>query len=190
VTRRDLDYYPTPRWMVDHLLDRLTEGAPRGSWLRAGDRVLEPCVGAGNIVKGLVDRFPNLEVTTNDIARKWPATWHFDATQEGRIWERDRYDWIITNPPFSVAFDIVRQAVEVARFGVAMLLRMSWLEPVEERAAWLAKNPPNWELVMERYSFRRNGKTDSVTSCWFVWGDLPTRIEIIPGRGRQGELSL
>src|SRR5574341_517790 len=195
--RRVLDYYPTPRWMVDHLLDRLYPPVPANraggppAYLLPGHRVLEPCVGAGNITNALRDRIPRVDVRTNDLDPKWPADWHFDATKPQGIWLRDRYDWIITNPPFSAATEIVPKAVEVARVGVAMLLRITWLEPCEDRAQWLAKNPPKWQLVMERTSFRANGSTDSATSCWFVWSELlEPRIEVIVGRGRQAELPL
>lgn len=193
--RRELDFYPTPAWMTDHLLDRLD--------LRHNEphppRIVEPCVGQGHIVNAIKRRYPAAQFITNDLDHQWPADCHMDAGDRffhgfgTPSFEWDAPDWVISNPPFSEAFDIVRNALEVARIGVAMLLRVTWLEPPKEKAKargiWLAEHPPAWELVMERFSFDGSGKQDSAPTAWFVWSKyLPPRIEVIPGRGRQPQL--
>lgn len=216
-TRRELDFYPTPAWMVDHLLDRLDLTVchciahPVGAicehlftncfGVSAAEpgtlppRVFEPCVGAGNIVNAIQRRYPDAFFATNDLDERHDADTSYDATKP-LLWTDARdmaIDWVITNPPFSEAFDIVRQAVETARVGVAMLLRTTWLEPTKTgpKAAWLVAHPPKWELVMERYSFDGSGSQDSAPTAWFVWSPyLESRIEVIPGRGRQEGLPL
>jgi hypothetical protein len=50
-----------------------------------------------------------------------------------------------------------------------MLLRLSYLEPTEDRGAWLNSHPPTDLIVLPRISFTGNGKTDSVTCAWIVW---------------------
>jgi hypothetical protein len=86
------------------------------------------------------------------------------------------YDWVITNPPYALstgakASDFVRQAFAFAPC-VAMLLRLSWLEPCPDRADILQRRPPQQIIILPRISFTgphgRRG-TDSVTSAWFVW---------------------
>lgn len=207
--RRELDFYPTPAWMVDHLLDRLRLnpctcglgydmaketliGHARHCKGGGAPRIFEPCVGEAHIVNTIRRRYPEATFLTNDLDERHEATTHADATvNTDGLWDWHP-DWVITNPPFSAAFDIVRQAVEVAQIGVAMLLRVTWLEPTKTgaRAAWLAEHPPTWELIMERFSFDHSGKGDSATTAWFVWikGDTPQRIEIIPGRARKEAL--
>lgn len=165
-------------------------------------RILEPSVGEGHIIRELEARFGQPVATlrnmlpapayfTNDLDRRHEAMTHYDATEHG-FWDiytqaDTRPDWVITNPPFNAAFEIIRQAVATASVGVAMLLRVTWLEPPKSpehraKAEWLAANPPKWELVMERTSFDGAGQ-DSAPCAWFVWSPyLTPRIEVIPGR--------
>jgi hypothetical protein len=49
-----------------------------------------------------------------------------------------------------------------------MLLRLSYLEPCNNRAEFLSVNPPSL-IVLPRISFTGDGKTDNVTCAWFVW---------------------
>jgi hypothetical protein len=82
-----------------------------------------------------------------------------------------RYDWIITNPPYNQAPAILPLAFQNCRVGMAMLLRLSYLEPCENRARWLAEHPPAKLIVFNpRPRFRADtGGSDSVTSAWFIW---------------------
>jgi hypothetical protein len=88
-------------------------------------------------------------------------------------------DWIVTNPPFNVAAQIVPNAFNHAVKGIAMLLRLSYLEPVEDRGAWLNSHPPSDLIVLPRISFTGDGKTDSVTCAWMVWRKNATQQRII-----------
>jgi hypothetical protein len=75
----------------------------------------------------------------------------------------------------------VQHAVATAKVGVALMLRISFTEPtahIHPRGPWLEVNPPKRQLVLPRYSFTQNGRSDSATTCWFVWsrkrlGGLP-----------------
>lgn len=49
-----------------------------------------------------------------------------------------------------------------------MLLRVSFLEPCNDRAEFLAAHPPRL-FVLPRISFTGDGKTDNVTCAWYVW---------------------
>lgn len=185
--RRKDDFYETPAWMVDHLIDAFEdEGYANFDELK----LLEPCVGKGNIVNAFNRRWPGSSWFTNDINPAFAANAHADATNAG-VWHwADSHDVVITNPPFTQAAAILQLALEHTP-RVIMLLRLSFLEPTDERKGLLAKRPPDSLINMERWSFARNKKQDSVTTAWLLWGfHLRPRIQIRPGRGRQHELAI
>lgn len=157
--RHTNDFYQTPSWATRCLLDHLKMPTPSS--------IFEPCVGDGAIARELQQR--GHRVSTNDLDTSRAADVHFDATD---VWPLmvtiERPDWVITNPPFSAAYRILRRAIASAS-SVAMLLRLSFLEPTQEREAFLVEEPPNLLIVLPRYSFTGDGKTDSVTSAWMIW---------------------
>jgi hypothetical protein len=156
--RRAWDAYFTPTSAVHALMERID--------LR--DRsVLEPCAGDGAVVRP-ISEVCGL-VRTNDLNPSMKADTCADATDPAWWRNQPPVDWVISNPPFSVAADIVPLAHQKAVCGVAMLLRLSYLEPCENRAAWLAKHPPTGLIVLPRISFTGDGKTDNVTCAWMVW---------------------
>lgn len=91
-----------------------------------------------------------------------------------------RGDWVITNPPFSLAHEILPFALDYARVGVAMLLPLRWMEPTQERQDVLKEYPWSAMTVLgdPRPSFTEDGRTDSVTTFWAVWhhGIHPMRL--------------
>lgn len=171
--RRANDFYPTPAWATEELLRRVEI---RGS-------VIECCAGANDIARAL--HCPNASrlLWTNDIDLERYHPSHFDAADK-HGWmdfrrEHGDMEWVVTNPPFNAAAQIVPLAYGFASAGIAMLLRLSFLEPVEDRGAWLNYHPPTSMIVLPRISFTGNGKTDSVTCAWMVWkkGEIGT-IEV------------
>ena len=212
--RRENDFYETAPWQTRALLD----------WhpsIKNAARILEPCVGEYAIAKvlrqfcGREESDPptcRFELVTNDLDTRRRADLHMDAAGPG-FWDlldvrydqahdgTDRagaIDWMVTNPPFNVAFDILRHArFKRPNMNVAMLLRRSFLEPTEDRGYWLQRNPPQRAIVLPRYSYtsrRENvsdllgekevvipGGNDSLTCEWLLWcndwqGRVPTVI--------------
>jgi hypothetical protein len=157
--RRVNDFYPTPEWATKELMRVVP----------AQGRILECCAGEGDIAK-VLNQQHGVDVFSNDIDSHAPCLDHFDATIKTN-WERwaGWADWVVTNPPFNQAAQIVPLAYEHARVGIAMLLRLSYLEPVEDRGAWLNEHPPTKLIVLPRISFTGNGKTDSVTCASMIW---------------------
>lgn len=158
--RRHNDFYPTPEWATYELVKRFS----------VSGRIVECCSGDGAISR-VLSALPDTDVRTNDIDPKRCARRHDDATAS-YYWEQERQDgidWVITNPPFSVSHLIVPQAYEWANAGIAMLLRLSWLEPCLNRLPFLEVHPPTDLIVLPRISFTGDGKTDSVTCAWMVW---------------------
>jgi hypothetical protein len=155
--RRRLDQYFTPASATEELQKQIDFSS---SW------VLECCNGDGGISKVL-----RTAVTkTNDIDPDLDATYHLDAAK-AESWKQfpAGAHWVVSNPPFNQAPLIVPLALDYTEVGIAMLLRLSFLEPVENRGVWLNFYPPTNLIVLPRISFTGDGKTDNVTCAWMIW---------------------
>jgi hypothetical protein len=68
---------------------------------------------------------------------------------------------------------ILENAYRAAHVGVAFLLRLSFLEPTNGRAAWLQAHEAELSHLLifgsPRPSFTDDGRTDSATVAWMVW---------------------
>jgi hypothetical protein len=157
--RRKLDQYYTPEKAVENLLDNL-EFYLKGT-------IFEPCVGEGAISKTLTARLKK-QVLTNDIDKNNPADFYLDMTQK-ESWEQlPEIDWVVTNPPFKNAPEIIQHSFDHCTKGVIALLRLTYLEPCANRVCFLTENPPSQLMVTQRISFTGKG-CDNVTTAWFVW---------------------
>lgn len=197
--RVENDFYPTPPWMVDVLFDRpeVAEAVAVAA-LRHDDYIClcEPCVGAGHLLRAVQRNIPAPQRwTTNDIDPRHEAGSHEDAL--AMPWEQLGFDMVITNPPFAVDGDpfasrlLARVLDAKSTPIVALLARLTLLEPTHDRAQLLKRTPPDSMIVLPRWSFRGNGKSDTVTCAWFLWGvELEPRIQIEPFRGAQAGLDL
>jgi hypothetical protein len=157
--RRLHDAYPTPSWATEILLKR---------YHHIKGVVFEPCVGDGDMARPLSENSRIAAVIANDLLPQKPADRHFDARLP-EAYKGLKPDWIISNPPYSSAFEIVRQSYQSATHGCAFLLRLSFLEPTIERGPWLDEHPLTCCIVLPRISFTADGKVDSVTCAWMVW---------------------
>jgi hypothetical protein len=171
---------PTPVWAAQALYCRLPQI----------QRVAEPCVGTGDLIAGRED-----VLWTNDVDENREATYHLNAAAPAAWGIFPRVPWVVTNPPFNLAHQILTCALDFALEGVAMLLRLSFLEPTEQRAHMLNRRPPTRMLVLPRISFTGDGKTDNVTCAWLVWSNLvepgieiASRIERLVGAKEQKKL--
>lgn len=169
--RRSLDAYYTPSWQTHALLTH--EPSINGT-------ILEPCAGDGSIVRALREKLWGRQhrIITNDVDPLVRADYHFDASSPTlyRVThdEVGPIDWVVTNPPYKMPLcrDIVAMAVEHARVGVAMLLRISFREPttkVNPRGPWLAAHPIHKLITLPRHSYTGDGRSDSVTTEWCIW---------------------
>jgi hypothetical protein len=167
-----LQWFPTPAWATEELLKRTPEISLR-------DSILECCSGALNIAKVLAKN-GSRTVCTNDIDGNRDADSYYDAAQSLSWLEIGGFDWVISNPPFNRAKEILPLALANCNIGIAMLLRLSYLEPCLNRIQWLQANPPKRVIVLPRISFTGDGRTDRVTACWVIWGNVEARpLEIV-----------
>jgi hypothetical protein len=159
--RVPLDFYETPGWQTWALMNHV----------HITGRCYEPCVGGGAIPLAMASRGDGVHRywITNDIDTRWRADSHHDAREEA-AWHAASPDWVVSNFPFNVATDIVKRAHAAAHVGVAVLLRLSWLEPTADRRDFLAEFPPDLLIVLPRTRYNPNSKSvDSVTTAWMVW---------------------
>ena len=169
--RQENDFYATPSWATETLL-KAYPGIE-------GD-ILECCSGAGDITSTLRKKFDR--VVTNDIDSTRDTDYHFDlSTPIGWLGITEKPDWIVTNPPFCHAPGMVPLAYANSSVGIAMLLRLSFLEPCLNRAEFLVNHPPTQLIVLPRISFTGDGGTDSMTCGWMIWDKrvLKTSIGVV-----------
>lgn len=163
--RRKNDFYETPSWMVASLLKHAK--VPQGL-------ICEPCAGKSAIAVELVNTGRAVEQFDID-----PQFGHL-VTDARSIQYSPDVAGIITNPPFNVSFDIVKNAVEQNKW-CAFLIRVTFLEPTKSRSprgAWLEKNPPSQIIVQPRHSFTGKG-SDSATVAWMIWNGRPSSAIVI-----------
>lgn len=160
------DAYWTPPSRTHALLDAVPE--IRG-------RVWEPCAGAGWMANVLRTR---CDVRASDICPQAPSIEEHDFLHPGPR-ERHDVDWVVTNPPFDLAIDVLRRALAVTP-RVALLCRLSFVEYTQDRGPFLADNVWDRIIYLPRTRFvrgdgRPSGSGDSVIPAWFVWGVTPQK---------------
>lgn len=145
------DNYPTPPWCTRRILEALW---PDGL---GGLHIVEPCAGEGAIVRVALEKGATGIVGGDIREMVWPwldnlahgATW--DATQP----IAERFDLLITNPPFSLAAEIITAQRDTARVS-AYLLRSSFKlegELSDKRPYSFRADMPDVYQLPERPSF-------------------------------------
>ncbi len=168
--RQEKDFYKTPRWAIDLLLDNYEL---RPGW------ILEPCAGDGAICKALREHdgwdgtLDAVEIRgeEEEILSEYCDEVHImDFLNAPKGYFGHAPGTIITNPPFSIAKAIIEHCFEIAdeRTEIIMLLRLGWLETKDRYEFW--KSHPNVSLITlrDRPKFIGNG-TDFAAYGWFIW---------------------
>lgn len=179
---QDFEFYETPaaftRWLFREV--------------PIGGQCFEPCVGSAAIIDAALaepSSHPQ-QWRTNDLDTRWTADHHQDARYSQLYRDIGTVDWIVSNPPFTLAIQIISCALAAARVGVAMHLRASIHEVLKrgEMRTWFARHPPAGILWLPRFAYQRSKRTgkwatDSVGACWVVWQRdpaVPKFIEYAP----------
>ena len=164
--RNKNDYYQTPYSMTRQLLEvENFEG-----------KILEPSCGAGAIVK--VRRDHNELVDYCDLNNEFSLTGIFKDFKDFINDDFDRYDNIITNPPFSLAKEFILKAKQITNHKIAMLLPLNYLHGVTRyNEIYLdRKFPLKAVYVFCRYgmleeTIRDDGtyRTGMMVYAWYIW---------------------
>ncbi len=152
--RRKLDFYPTPPDVTVALMRFLNLPRTTSVW--------EPATGEGDMARVLQTYFET--VYTTDI---------LDGTDFLKS-SIDAADWIITNPPFSLADAFIRRAAEIQK-PFAMLLKSQYWHAAK-RAALFEEIQPSYILPLTwrpDFFFKERGDGDSgsplMDVMWCVW---------------------
>jgi methylase of polypeptide subunit release factors len=181
-----LDYFPTPPWatraLVEHVFEVLHVDPSRHS---AG----EPACGEGHIAEVLAEYFA--EVSCSDIHPYGYS--HKVADFLDQAFEMS-VDWIITNPPFGDEGEaFLHKSLELAEDGVALFMRVQWLDTIGRYERVFRDNPPTLiAFFAERVNLCK-GRWDPEGSTataymWLVWkhGAKPRAPFWIPPGCREG----
>lgn len=152
--RRIRSFVPTLGWAAQVLLDEeMIQG-----------EVLDCCSG-DDFISSVISSAPLVtKVTTNDINPERNSNLHFNAAKKSSWEQLPRPHWVVTKPPFIDAGRIIPAAVDHAIYGVAALLRLSFLEPTYDRQDFLSRTPPSKLIILPRME-----TSDSITSAWMIW---------------------
>jgi len=165
-----LDYFPTPPWatraVVETVLGRLGHSASfhaQSAW--------EPACGEGHMAEVLREYFGDVVATDIHDYGYGDRVSDFLARDADNV----EADWIFCNPPFGdKAEAFVLKALERARIGVAMFLRLQWLETIGRYERVFQPHPP---AVIAQFAERvpvHKGRWepdgDTATAyLWIVW---------------------
>ncbi len=175
-----LDFFPTPPWAVRALVGEVLRpqlGAPMSAM-----SVWEPACGAGHCAIPLAETFGRAFATdVHDWGYGAVRDLDFSFCGPGEApWP---VDWVITNPPFTLAAMFARRGLAIARRGVALLLRLQWLEGGERYHQFFAPGAPHRAsrivVFAERVPMIEGAwdpEASSATAyCWVIWDkrDVP-----------------
>ena len=165
--RKASDFYETPYSITEHLL----KIEPFDKSLS----VLEPAQGAGAITKVLGKYWnPNL-ISAYDIEKDF-------------LTETRTFDYIITNPPFSLAFEFIQHARAIASRKFALLLPLAYLhgkrrfdEIYSDRTYGLKSVSVFTRYPMLGEPLRDDGKynTGMMVYAWYVFENGHSEAPII-----------
>ncbi len=177
-----LDYFPTPPWaaraLFRHVLPALGVEAVGRAW--------EPACGEGHMA-AVIGEFARGPVVASDVFSYGSGTTPHDFLHDDPL---TAADWIMTNPPFSIACEFTLRALDLAADGVAMLVRTQWIEGAGRYTKLFRDRPPTiFAPFVERVPMvKGRWEPDASTAtayAWFVWcrhtAGPPRVIWIPPG---------
>lgn len=165
--KSSLDFFPTPGWATRALMEKVLSMRSEEGY-ESSLSCMEPACGAGHMSTVLKEYFE--EVVSGDI-----HDYGYEGTRVGDFLQTTQdCDWVITNPPFNLAEQFVQHGLKIARRGVAVLVRTSFLETVGRYERIYQWNPPR---IVAQFSERVpmvKGRVDKKAStatsyAWLVW---------------------
>lgn len=162
--RKEFDFYATHPKSVISFLDEFLKGhSINTAW--------EPACGNGNISEVLKEY--GINVHSTDLVNRGYGHAFFDFLEPQLV--SPQVDAIITNPPFILAEQFIKRAIELKpkRF-VIMYLKLTFLEGKKRYKLFQKYQPSEIYVHSSRQGCSPFGETDfqnggSVAYAWYVW---------------------
>ncbi len=159
------DDFPTPPWATRALVEYVLGGEPAVRH----QSCLEPACGRGHMARTLREYFST--VRSSDA-----YDYGFAPVRDFLLYplEAASVDWVITNPPFKLGEQFIHRGLQVARIGVAMLVRTVFIESIGRYQRLFKGRPPTvFAQFVERVPIIRGRVDVSATTAtgyaWLVW---------------------
>lgn len=161
--RDEKDFYPTPFPAVGPLLPHLPTDV----------RFWEPCAGDGRLIRWI--RGSGRIADGSDLFPQAQAEMEYKQTPVDYLQDTTQREFIATNPPLSIAFEMAQHALKHSR-EFMFLLRLSFLES-EERGQWFEQHEPAGLWVLKkRPSFAMSITCKTVTGSDDVGGVMVPHV--------------
>ncbi len=165
-----LDFFPTPPWATRALIEHVFPQIGRRSDSCWNKTAWEPACGEGHMAETLGEYFR--EVLASDI-----ADYGYDGAETADFLDpivtgSDSVDWIITNPPFGELGEaFVLEALDLANTGVAMFMRVQWLDSIGRYERIFRDTPPTLiAFFAERVNLcKGRWDPDGATATAYMW---------------------
>lgn len=176
--KNSLDDFPTPPWATRALCEYLQKKHVN---LKAYS-CREPAANRGYMARTLEEYFHVVEASDiHDYGVGYPVRDYLSDSFSS-------VDWTITNPPFILAREFIHKAFDSSREGVAVILRIAFLEGKKRYETLLKDYNPAYVLQFVERVPMVKGKYDPEASsatayAWFVWlagHKGPTILDWIP----------
>lgn len=162
------DFYPTPCWATRALLEKI-----ESSDCARTMTVMEPACGLGYMTRPLTEFFETvLSMDIQDMGQEIVKD-YLTPPDETIV------DWTITNPPFTIAEEFINIALKNSTHGVAMFVRIAFVESKGRYETLFSKNPPTDTYIFTERVPLQQGWVDpkgSTATCyvWMVWRKAKT----------------
>lgn len=148
-SRVENDYYATPFEATEAILSR---EELHGS-------ILEPAAGEGHISKVLREHYPNSQIISTDLVQRddrfgCGIVGGVDFLTENYP---EKFNNVITNPPFSLAKEFAEKALEVSTGKVILFAKIQFLEG-RQRKDFFATHPPKCDYIISNPPYSLKGE--------------------------------